>query len=184
MYRKRYHTTGHSIWLTGGLWVFDRCSAETPQRWLLKGFSDFTGHIYRSSRYSQKKTIFRWGLEHRQNVWFFTFTSNINERGGWFIHQPQKLAHCFIFNGLTQTVWHSLQEQNSPSSLMKSQQHNEAEESQTAPQNLSVYLLHFIWQGFFFFCVCMMHTVLWQVWALLQPERSKERESKHTAVVA
>ena len=36
----------------------------------------------------------------------FTFIGDINETGGWFIHQPQKQSPCFIFNGLTQAVWH------------------------------------------------------------------------------
>lgn len=36
----------------------------------------------------------------------FTFTSDINEKRVWFIHQPLKQSPCFIFNGLTQTVWH------------------------------------------------------------------------------
>lgn len=61
--------------------------------------------------------------------------------------------------------------------LIKSLQHNEAEENPMPPQDLSVYLP-------FPFLSCVMRTALWKVGALLQLEHSEGKESKHTAVVA
>ena len=87
-------------------------------------------------REKENKPIFRRGLVTCQ------------QRGGEGRFIRETRSPCFIFNGLPQTVWHY---RAVPSLLIKSLQHNEAEEIQTETQNPSVHLLHCIWPDFPFF---------------------------------
>lgn len=119
------------------------------------GFSDFKGQFYCPCT---KENIFQMRAGTPPERLAFRSTSDL----------PTLMnivtSACFISNGLAQTVWH-YGSKDEPFLLIPSLQHNVAE-SQAAAQNLDVYLLHFT-------CVCVC------AWCI----RSKERESKHTAVV-